>query len=92
MLQIRFENYSISHYENLNPTNKDMDKLKHSFSHMNFSNVDELTDHIEVENDDYDNFPKTKKPPPPSDYYEALKIKLDNFRTLNEYFIDDTMK
>ncbi len=30
LLQIRFENYCIFHYENLNPTNKDMDKLRHS--------------------------------------------------------------
>ena len=72
MLQIRFENYSISHYENLSGTNKDMAKLKHALSHMNFSNMDELTDHIEIENENYDAIPKTKKPTPPSDYYQAL--------------------
>jgi hypothetical protein len=72
MLQIRFENYSVSHYENCSRTNQDMQKLKHSLSHMNFSNMIELTDHLELENDDYDNFPKTKKEPPPSDYFLAL--------------------
>lgn len=60
MLQIRFENYSISHYEDLSPTNKDMMKLKHSLSHMNFSNMDELTDHVELE-DEADDKPKKSK-------------------------------
>jgi hypothetical protein len=92
MLQIRFENYSVSHYENCSRTNQDIQKLKHSLFHMNFSNMIELTDHLELENDDYDNFPKTKKEPPPSDYFLALQEKLGDFCTLNEYFIDDTMK
>ena len=35
-------------------------KLKHSLSHMNFSNMDELTDHVELE-DEADDKPKKSK-------------------------------
>ncbi len=51
LFQVRFENYSISAFEDLNPRNKDIERLQHSLSHIKFANTDLLTDRILLDED-----------------------------------------